>query len=75
MANSKNELFDMINNLSAEQLQLVYEYVKRLQADGVLNNKAFNYVISNYSKTLEGLDEKWSIFKFISYIKFTYNKK
>lgn len=58
MTNIKNELFEMINNLSADQIQLVNEYVKRIQADEALNKEAYNYVIQNYSKTLKELTEK-----------------
>lgn len=60
MTKSKYELFEMINNLSANQIQLVSEYVKRLQAqaDEVLNKEAYNYVIRNYSETLKGLADK-----------------
>ena len=46
-----------INNLSADQIQLVNEY-KRIQADEALNKEAYNYVIQNYSETLKGLTEK-----------------
>ena len=58
MTKSKNELFELINNLSADQIQLVYEYVKRLKAEEVLNKEAYNYVMRNYSETLKGLTEK-----------------
>lgn len=59
MTKSKNELFELINNLSADQIQLVNEYIKRLnEEEDVLNKEAYNYVIQNYSETLKGLTEK-----------------
>lgn len=58
MTKSKNELFEIINNLSADQIRLVNKYVKRIQADEVLNKEAYNYVIQNYSETLKGLTSK-----------------
>lgn len=56
MSVNKNELFEMINNLTEQEIVNVAEYVKNIQKkEEVLNDEAFNYVIDNFDQTIKGL--------------------
>lgn len=58
MSVNKEELFQKIDNLSNEQLQVVSDYVEKLSKKKGLNMEAFNYVIENYSETLKDLVDR-----------------
>lgn len=54
--NPKQELINLLHNLSSDQLQQVLEYTRSLQGD--LNQKAFDYVLQNYNETLNLLKDE-----------------
>lgn len=61
MSVNKNELFEMINNLTEQEIVNVAEYVKNIQKkEEVLNDEAFNYVIDNFDQTIKGLVNRWN---------------
>lgn len=55
MSVNKNELFEMINKLTEQEIVNVAEYVKSFQKGETLNEDAFNYVLNNYDQTIKGL--------------------
>lgn len=58
MSMSKEELFKALEELPADQIKLVGEYVKSLQEEEGLDMEAFNYVTENYNETLKNLVER-----------------
>ena len=61
MSVNKNELFEMINNLTEQEIVNVTEYVRNIQKkEEVLNDEAFNYVIDNFDQTIKGLVNRWN---------------
>lgn len=56
MTATKKELNDLLDNLTATQLQLVLDFATSLQGDTV-NKDAFDYIIDNYNDTLTKLED------------------
>jgi len=52
----KQELINLLHDLSSDQLQQVLKYTRSLQED--FNQEAFDYVLEHYDDTLTKLTDK-----------------
>lgn len=52
----KQELINLLHDLSSDQLQQVLKYTRNLQQD--FNQEAFDYVLEHYDDTLTKLTDK-----------------
>lgn len=53
---TKQELLDLLNGLTSDQLNLVVDFIKSLQGD--LNQEAFGFIVEHYDDTLRQLKDR-----------------